>query len=256
MPKRGPTSKRGRTSDDIVRSAAIALQRRVWNRRAVSWDEGAAHNPGLVKVVDAVLARAGGTSTDVALDLGCGSGQLTLPLARTVGRVIAVDVSEAMTGLLKANAAAAGIANVETIVTAVEELDLAPASVDVIVSNYVLHHVDDAAKARVVQEAARWLKPGGKLVIGDIMIGRGGDARDRQVIASKVAVLVRKGPGGWWRIAKNVVRYLARVQERPVAMHVWVALLERAGLESVKAEPVVAEAAVVSGVRAGTAGTA
>jgi hypothetical protein len=64
-------------------------------------------------------------------------------------------------------------------------------------------------------------------------------------------LLVRKGPGGWWRIAKNGARYLLRTQERPVSISTWVAVFERAGFEEVKAVPVVNEAAVVLGTRPG-----
>jgi hypothetical protein len=58
-----------------------------------------------------------------------------------------------------------------------------------------------------------------------------------------------KGPGGWWRIAKNAVRFLFRLQERPLPIEAWIALLEDAGFVEVIAAPVVAEAAVVVGVK-------
>jgi hypothetical protein len=86
-------------------------------------------------------------------------------------------------------------------------------------------------------------------VIGDMMFGRGGDARDRQIIGSKLSHLVRKGPGGWWRIAKNGGRFLLRFQERPVSMSAWTAMFAKAGLTEVEALPVVNEAAVVRGTK-------
>ena len=131
----------------------------------------------------------------------------------------------------------------------IERLGLAESSVDLIVSNYALHHLRDRDKQVAVNEALRWLRPGGKLVIGDMMFGRGGDARDREIIGSKLALLLRKGPGGWWRIVKNAGRYLIRFQERPVSMSAWAAMFERAGLTDVEALPVVNEAAVVKGTK-------
>jgi hypothetical protein len=89
-------------------------------------------------------------------------------------------------------------------------------------------------------------------VIADMMLGRGASARDREIIRTKLAMLARKGPGGWWRIAKNIVRYVLRVQERPIAMDAWTQLLEKAGFGRVTASPVVAEAGLVTAQRTAT----
>ncbi|HTX01313.1 MAG TPA: class I SAM-dependent methyltransferase [Acidimicrobiales bacterium] len=202
-----------------------------------------------MRVVERVVAEAAVRPGERAVDLGCGSGQLSLRLAERAGNVLAVDVSQAMVDLLERNARQQGITNVTGRAAAVEHLDLPEGSVDVVVSNYALHHLRDPDKAVAVRAAARWLAPGGRLVVGDMMFGRGGDARDREIISSKVAVMLRRGPAGWWRIAKNAVRYLLRVQERPISMAAWMALFEAAGLAGVQAHPVVAEAAVVVGTK-------
>jgi ubiquinone/menaquinone biosynthesis C-methylase UbiE len=230
-------------------SANIARQQRFWTRRAAEWDHGAGNNPGLVKVVAKVLEEAKAEPGMQAIDLGCGSGQLTLTLAKEVDRVIAVDVSQRMIDLLLANAREAGISNIEGRATPIEHLDVEAGSVDVIVSNYALHHLHDADKQSAVKSSAKWLKPGGRLVVGDMMFGRGGEARDREIIASKVKGMLRKGPKGWWRIAKNAARYLVRYGERPVSMGTWVTYFESAGLVDVRSVPVVNEAAVVVGTR-------
>ncbi len=230
-------------------SANIARQRRFWTRRAASWDHGAGNNPGLVKVVERVLEEAAPDAAMRAVDLGCGSGQLTLRLAPLVEHVLAVDISQAMIDLLAENAREASVTNVEGRATPIEHLDIAPASVHIVVSNYALHHLRDPDKAVVVAKAAGWLRPGGRLVLGDMMFGRGGDARDREIISSKLAIMLRKGPAGWWRIAKNAGRYLLRFQERPVSMDAWAAMFRRAGLAEVVTIPVVNEAAVVRGTK-------
>jgi 2-polyprenyl-3-methyl-5-hydroxy-6-metoxy-1,4-benzoquinol methylase len=232
-----------------LHDANIARQRRVWTKRTRSWDHGAQNNPGLVKVVARVLAESHPAVSMHAVDLGCGTGQLTIPLARAVGSVYAVDVSASMIELLDSNAAAQDVRNIEGAAIPIEVLQLEPGSCDLVVSNYALHHLRDGDKAQLVRQAASWLRPGGRLVIGDMMFGRGGDERDRAIISSKLALLVRKGPAGWWRIAKNAFRYLLRFQERPVSMSAWVAMFTAAGLVEVEAFPVVNEAAVVAGVK-------
>ena len=227
----------------------IARQARFWTRRAATWDHGAGNNPGLVKVVEQVIVSAQPAATMRAVDLGCGSGQLTLRLAPLVGSVLGVDVSQKMIDLLADNAKSGGIENFEGVATPIERLTFAPGSVDLVVTNYALHHLRDRDKATLVRSAHSWLAPGGRLVIGDMMFGRGGDQRDREIISSKLALLVKKGPGGWWRIAKNAGRYLLRFQERPVSMSAWTKMCRDAGFAEVEAIPVVNEAAVVVGVK-------
>jgi len=183
------------------------------------------------------------------LDLGCGSGQLTLGLAKRVASVHAVDVSQAMIDLLAENAGAVGISNITGEATPIERLAIPEGSFDLVVTNYALHHLKDKDKAVLARQAFTWLRPGGRLVIGDMMFGRGGDARDREIISSKLALLVKKGPGGWWRIAKNAGRYLLRFQERPVSIASWVKMLDDAGFSDVCPVPVVNEAAVVRGTK-------
>jgi SAM-dependent methyltransferase len=142
-----------------------------------------------------------------------------------------------------------GVIGLDGLAMPIEELVLPPGSVDLIVSSYALHHLRDADKARLVSAALGWLAPGGRLIIADMMLGRGTSSRDRAIIKSKVAALARKGPGGWWRIAKNAARYLLRMQERPVSMDTWIAMLTRSGFAGVTATAIVAEAGLVTGRR-------
>lgn len=225
----------------------IGLQRWVWTRRASSWDHGGA--AGLERVVRAVLEAADVRPGTVAIDLGCGTGQLSLPLARKGAYVMAVDVSRAMVDRLEAKATASGVRGILGVVTPIEVLSLPEQSTDLVISNYALHHLRDRDKAAFVVEAASWLRPGGRLVVGDMMFGRGATARDRSIIASKVAVLARRGPAGWWRLAKNAIRFTLRLQERPVSMDTWTRHFEMAGLTDVSATPVVSEAAVIVGTK-------
>jgi SAM-dependent methyltransferase len=135
------------------------------------------------------------------------------------------------------------------VVCPVEQFDLDPESVDLVVSNYALHHLRDADKEILVRRAFGWLRPGGRLVIGDMMFGRGRSARDWEIVGSKVAVLAKRGPGGWWRLAKNLVRFGLRLQERPVDMQTWERYFRRAGFSAVSVTPVVAEAGVATGTK-------
>ncbi len=226
-------------------TVALRRLRRSWDRRARVWDHHGA--PALQPVIEAVLGACNVQPGNHVVDLGCGTGQLSIPLARSGARVTAVDISEAMVDGLSKKAALDGLDNIVGVVSPVQAVDLAPGSVDLIVSNYALHHLRHRDKQALVSAAMRWLRPGGRLVIGDMMLGLGVSARDRAIIGSKLARLARKGPGGWWRIIKNVGRYTLRLREHPATMERWRRYLEDAGFSAVTVTPIVAEAAIVAG---------
>lgn len=228
----------------IARRTAIRTQRRKWKRAAGNWDSHAGADLGAV--IEQVLAEISTTGAEDAIDIGAGTGALTVPLAPRVARIIALDVSDSMLSKLEERARREGLDNIEICVASIEEFDLQPGSVDLIVSNYALHHLLDRDKELFVKRAASWLSPGGRLVIGDMMFGRGTTAADRAIIASKVRVFAKRGISGWWRIAKNGWRFIVRLSERPLSMEQWMTLLNQAGFVDVVGRRVVAEAAVVS----------
>lgn len=229
----------------VARKVAVRTQRRRWQRSTDRWEDHAV--AGLETVIEEVLSEAGDSARGVVVDVGAGGGALAIPLAARARRVIALDVSSRMLERLSQRADEEGLDNVEANTAPIEEFELRPASVDLIVSNYALHHLLDRDKARFVRDARTWLRPGGKLVIGDMMLGRGLSREDREVLAGKVRVMLARGPAGWWRIAKNAWRLMTRTVERPLPMESWLALLKEAGFVAVSGHRVVAEAGVVSG---------
>jgi ArsR family transcriptional regulator len=98
-------------------------------------------------------------------DLGCGTGAITQSLAPFVERVIAVDESGAM--LTAAKKRLHGVENVDIRNGRLEALPLADGEVDVALLFLVLHYVIDPA--RVISEAVRVLRPGGRLLVLDMM---------------------------------------------------------------------------------------
>jgi ubiquinone/menaquinone biosynthesis C-methylase UbiE len=206
---------------------------------------------GLEKVTAAVVTAAGVRAGHTVIDLGCGSGQLSLALAERGARVLAIDASQPPLERLKAAAQQRGLTGLEILAGPVESLTLPIGSADLIVTSYALHRLRDADKQRLVAAAFQWLRPGGTLVVADMMFGRGGSSQDRAIIRTKVRSLARKGIGGWWRIAKNSYRYLVRVKEHPVSISAWTTLFARAGFTGITASRIINEAGLVSGKRPG-----
>ncbi len=201
---------------------------------------------------DRLLAIADPRAADVCVDLGAGTGFVALALAQLTDSVLAVDISPVMAESLAAQAARDGLRNVGTAVADLRTFRLPAASVDLVVSSYALHHLRDEDKRTLVAEAARWLRPGGRIVVADMMFGRGATQRDREILRAKATAFAVRGPAGWWRIAKNLARYgLGMGHEHPAAPQFWQLALSDAGFSDVRFEPVVAEAGIVSGTRPG-----
>ena len=237
-------------SASLLTQVTLGISRELWRHRADTWAQDG--SVALGEVVEAVIAECYGLGSPVAVDLGCGSGQLTFPLARQCKQVLAVDIDAGAIDLLRARAEREQCPNIEEIIHPLETLELPPMSVDLIVSNYAMHHLRDADKQRLLERSFTWLRPGGRLVIGDMMFGRGVASDDREIIRQKVSVLVKRGPAGWWRIVKNAVRFLLRFQEKPLRPTVWRSMVLAAGFENVHAFHVAAEAHVVSATKPAT----
>jgi ubiquinone/menaquinone biosynthesis C-methylase UbiE len=223
---------------------------RVWDKRVGQWHEHVTSAAAFGKVLDRILALSEPRSGDACVDLGAGTGFVTMALAPLVESVTAVDISPAMTRALAERAAEAGLTNVSVAVADLKDFRFPPASLDLIVTSYALHHLIDADKRELAAQAAQALRPGGRLVIADMMFGRGGSRRDRDILRQKLTALAAKGIGGWWRIVKNLARYGFGVgSEHPATPEFWQQALRDAGLAEVCFQPVAAEAGIIRGIR-------
>jgi len=152
---------------------------------------------------------------EVVLDLGSGGGIDVLLSARRVGpagKAYGLDMTDEMLALARRNQAEAGVTNVEFLKGEIEAIPLPDASVDVILSNCVINLAGD--KDRVLAEAFRVLKPGGRFAVSDI------------VVRGEVPERIRRNMDLW-------MGCIAGAMEESE----YVARLERAGFQGVTVEP-------------------
>jgi ubiquinone/menaquinone biosynthesis C-methylase UbiE len=220
-----------------------------WDARVIE-GETVARGDGFQFLRDRIVELAEPSSSDVVVDIGSGTGLLTLALAGRVARVWAVDSAAAMNDYLRVKAASAELTNVNLVTASAVSLPLVDEVADVVVSNYCFHELREPDKRRALAEVARVLKPGGRVVISDMMFSLNpGQARDRRIVLGKLRSIARRGLPGIWRLLKNAMRLAAGRWESPASLDWWDAALREAGFEELQIETFAHEGGIATARR-------
>jgi len=153
--------------------------------RAAQWDanpvRAAMSQAFYAQVVEAVGEHLGGSLKGrTVLEFGCGTGALGLRLAQNhAARLLFVDTSPAMLGVLRGKLAEAGVRDAQVLEGDIHALPIPTASVDSVVSLMALHHVPDTRN--MLRRLRELLRPGGLLLLGDLLPEDGGFHGDEPV---------------------------------------------------------------------------
>ncbi|WP_129839033.1 class I SAM-dependent methyltransferase [Streptomyces sp. RFCAC02] len=164
MPDNSPQAARRDDRPDESRRARLA---RIFDEDAELYDRARPGYPA--ELFDDLAALADARAGSRVLEIGCGTGQATVPLARRGCRVTAVEAGERMAAIARRNVAGAGTAEVVT--SDFESWPLPREPFDAVVSATAFHWIDPAVR---VTKAADALRPGGALAVVRTQHVRGG----------------------------------------------------------------------------------
>ena len=160
-----PVLSRDRERLAAVKREHAEVARRYFAENAADWDTIRALHVADASVEAAMLEALGNRPFDSLLDLGTGTGRLLELLAPLYARAIGIDASADMLAVARANLDRAGQTRAQVRLGDIQHLPFAKNSFDVVTIHQVLHYLDEPERA--VAEAARVLRPGGRLLIVD-----------------------------------------------------------------------------------------
>ncbi len=157
--------------DDRRHAARVMAERaraasESFRRKGADWDEMRALELPAASVEQALLSLLPEADIGRLLDIGTGTGRLLELLAPRVSIALGVDASRAMLALARTRLSRPGLSHCAVRLADMYRLPLGDAGFDLVVLHMVLHHAEDTAS--VLAEAARVLRPGGRLVVVDL----------------------------------------------------------------------------------------
>ena len=148
-----------------VRAARAAAAQEYFRRHASEWNEIRKLHVADAAVESAILDALKGVRIESLLDLGTGTGRMLELFGPNIDRGLGVDLNPEMLAVARANLERAGLRNCAVRQGEFYNLALGRDAFDVVIVHQVLHYLDDGARA--IREAARVLRPGGRLVVVD-----------------------------------------------------------------------------------------
>jgi SAM-dependent methyltransferase/DNA-binding MarR family transcriptional regulator len=160
-----PILARDRERLAAVRATRAAAAQNYFRRHAAEWDSIRKLHVADAAVEDAIVSALGDQPIRSLLDLGTGTGRMLELFAKEIERGLGLDLSLEMLAVARAHLDRAGLKNCSVRQGDIYDIPLPRDSFDAVIIHQVLHFLDDSARA--IREAARVLRPGGRLLIVD-----------------------------------------------------------------------------------------
>ena len=165
LPANDETLSRDLSRLDAIKHARANEAAAYFRAVTTDWHKVRALHVPEAQVEAAMIERVGNVSFDELLDIGTGTGRILELFGDKARRGVGLDLSHEMLSIARANLDRAGLAQCQIRQGDMYNLPIADGGVDMAVIHQVLHYADDPAA--VIREAARVLKPGGRLLVVD-----------------------------------------------------------------------------------------
>jgi putative AdoMet-dependent methyltransferase len=171
---------------------------------AAKWDEKRATLGDVAADMQRMISLLRPGPDDVLIDIGAGTGTFAIEAARLCRKVHAVDVSAAMLDCARRKADAAGVSNIEYHQAGFLTYEHAAEPADIVTSMAALHHLPDAWKQVAMLRMAEMLRPGGRLLLRDVVFNFG----PRQYAESFDGMVCAMGKRGGDPLAAAMARHI------------------------------------------------
>jgi ubiquinone/menaquinone biosynthesis C-methylase UbiE len=198
------------------------------------------------KMLDLAVRVSGIKKNDRVLDIGCGTGLLSLKFLNAADcAVTAIDSSPQMLGIFEDKIARCGLTEkIQCRQMSAEDMDFPGNQFDIIAATVALHHVKD--KEPVIRKIHAFLKDGGRFVIGEIDMDTTGNLEDPERLAGILGYLTEElklamkegGVPAFERMYDNGKKHILNDGEYCIGMDQWAGLCRDAGFTKLKISPV------------------
>jgi SAM-dependent methyltransferase len=207
LPDADPVLEADRRQAARVMAERARVASESFRRQGADWDEMRALELPAASVEAALLSLVPKHGAGRLLDIGTGTGRVLELLASRISQGVGVDASKAMLALARSRLARAGLTHCSVRLADMYRLPLADASFDLAVVQMVLHYAEDPPS--VLAEAARVLRPGGRLIVIDLAPHGRGDLLTR---------LAHRWPGFSDEAMRGLLRDGGMRQGRPITI--------------------------------------